>query len=46
LLGELALALEELVELALVEVLDLAGEGAAVVHPLAHGRFQGARDVP
>jgi hypothetical protein len=45
LLGELAFALEELVELALVEVLDLAGEAAAVVHPLAHGLFQGARDV-
>jgi hypothetical protein len=45
LLGELLLALEELVELELVEVLELPGEGAAVVHPLADGFLQGARDI-
>jgi hypothetical protein len=43
--GQLLLALEELVELLLVEVLELLGQAAAVLHPLAHGFFQGARDV-
>jgi hypothetical protein len=45
LFGELLLALEQLLDLLLVEGLELLGEGAAVLHPLAHGVFQGAGDV-
>jgi hypothetical protein len=45
LFGQLLLALEQLFELLLVEGLELLGEAAAVLHPLAHGLFQGARDV-
>jgi hypothetical protein len=44
-LGKLLFALEELVELDLVEVLELLGEGAAVLDPLPDGFFQGAWDV-
>jgi hypothetical protein len=45
LLGQLPLAQEQLVELQLVEVLELLGEAAAVLHPLAGGLFEGAGDV-
>jgi hypothetical protein len=45
LLGQLLLALPELVELLLVEILELLAEAAAVLHPLAYGLFQGVRDV-
>jgi hypothetical protein len=45
LFGQLLLALEQVLELQLVEFLELLGKAAAVVHPLAHGLFQGARDV-
>jgi hypothetical protein len=45
LLGELLLALEQLVELLLVECFELLAEASAVVEPLPHGVFQGARDV-
>jgi hypothetical protein len=45
LLGELLLALHELLELELVEVLELLGQAAAVLHPLTHGLLQGAGDV-
>jgi hypothetical protein len=34
-----------LVQLQLVEGLQLLGKGTAVLHPLADGFFQGARDV-
>jgi hypothetical protein len=44
-LAELLLALQQLVELQLVEVLQLLAEAAAVVHPLPGGPFQGAGDV-
>jgi len=44
-LGQLLLVLEQLVQLQLVEVLELLGEAAAVLHPLAHGVFQGPGDV-
>jgi hypothetical protein len=45
LLGKLLLALEQVVELLVVEILELLGEPAAVLHPLARGFFQGAGDV-
>jgi hypothetical protein len=45
LLGELLLALEQVVELLLVQRLELAREGAAMVNPQTHGIFQGAGDV-
>jgi hypothetical protein len=45
LLGQLPLAQEQLVELQLVEILELLGEAAAVLHPPAGGLFQGAGDV-
>ena len=45
LLGVVLLALQELVQLQLVEVVELSGQGAAVVHPLADGFLQGAGDV-
>jgi hypothetical protein len=45
LFGQLPLALEELVELRLMKVLELLAEGATVAHPQADGLFQGARDV-
>jgi len=45
LLGKLLFTLEQLVQLLLVEVLELLGKGATVLHPLADGLFQGARDV-
>jgi hypothetical protein len=44
-LAALLFALEQLVELLLVEVLELLEKGAAVMHPLTDGFFQGARDV-
>src|SRR5256885_1725431 len=44
-LGQLLFALEQLVELDLVEVLEVLGEGAAVGHPLPDGLLQGAGDV-
>jgi hypothetical protein len=37
--------MEQLFELLLVEVLELLGEAAAVLHPPADGLFQGAGDV-
>jgi hypothetical protein len=43
--GQLRFALEELLELLLLEVLELLAEAAAVLHPQADGLFQGARDV-
>ena len=43
--GQLLLALEQLVQLQLVEVLELLAEAAAVLHPQADGLFQGAGDV-
>jgi len=39
------LALEQLLQLQLVEVLELLGKGAAVLHPQPDGFFQGAGDV-
>src|SRR5271163_498094 len=45
LLGQLLLALEQLLELQLVEVEELLGEAATVGDPLADGRFQGAGNV-
>jgi hypothetical protein len=45
LLGQLLFALEQLLQVQLVEVLELLGESAAVLHPLADGFFQGAGDV-
>jgi hypothetical protein len=45
LLGELLFTLQELLELELVEVLELLGQTAAVLHPLAHRLLQGAGDV-
>jgi hypothetical protein len=45
LLGQLLLALEQLVELQLVEVLEMLAEAAVVTHPLASRLFQGAGDV-
>jgi hypothetical protein len=44
-LGQLLLALEQLVQLLLVEVLELLREATAVVHPLAHRVFEGPGDV-
>jgi hypothetical protein len=45
LLFELALTLEQLLELDVVEVLELPGESAAVVQPQPHRLLQGAGDV-
>jgi hypothetical protein len=45
LLGPLLLALEQLVQLKLVQRLELLGEASAVEYPLAHGLFQGPGDV-
>src|SRR5262249_51976701 len=45
LLGQLLFVLEELVELALVEVLELLGEASAVEDPLPRRLFQDAGDV-
>jgi hypothetical protein len=39
------LALKQLLQLQLVEVLQLLGKGAAVEHPQPDGFFQGAGDV-
>jgi hypothetical protein len=43
--GQLFLALEQLVELDLVEILELLAEAASVGHPQAYGIFEGAGDV-
>jgi len=43
--GQFFLAPQQLVQLQLVEILGLLGEGAAVLHPLADGLLQGAGDV-
>jgi hypothetical protein len=45
LLGQLLFALKQLLQLLLVEGLELLREAATVVYPLAHGLFQGPRDV-
>jgi hypothetical protein len=45
LVGQLFFALQELFELLLVEFLQLLGEAAAVVDPLAHALFQGTGDI-
>jgi hypothetical protein len=45
LLSELLFALEQLVELELVQGGELFTEASAILHPLAYGFFQGARDV-
>jgi hypothetical protein len=45
LLEQVLLALPQLVELLLVEILELPGKAAAVGHPQADGLFQGAWDV-
>jgi hypothetical protein len=43
--GQLLFALEQLVQLQLVECLELLAEQAAILDPKAHGFFQGAGDV-
>ena len=44
-LGPRVLALEQVFQRLLAEVLEVLGETAAVRHPRPHGLFQGVRDV-